>query len=161
MSQHTNRAACRPGSGVDPEIFFPVAEPGTMAHHLQTERAKDICRTCPVVSECLAWALESGQDFGVWGGMGEVERRSLRHPALLARHRAEVARRPAKALPSGHRARPTGRCAQCGNRAVLRQTGHLGAHPVSVRRGGGPCSGAGSLPMAEDRPGVDQTTVSV
>ena len=30
------------------------------------------------MSECLSWALESGQDSGIWGGMSEAERRSLR-----------------------------------------------------------------------------------
>ena len=36
--------------------------------------------------ECLAWALESGQDAGVWGGLSEDERRALKHRA--ARNRA-------------------------------------------------------------------------
>ena len=36
--------------------------------------------------ECLAWALESGQDAGVWGGLSEDERRALKRRA--ARNRA-------------------------------------------------------------------------
>ncbi|MBD4650932.1 WhiB family transcriptional regulator, partial [Xanthomonas citri pv. citri] len=28
--------------------------------------------------ECLAWALEAGQDHGVWGGMSEDERRAIK-----------------------------------------------------------------------------------
>ena len=32
----------------------------------------------PGVTECLAWALETGQDAGVWGGMSEDERRALK-----------------------------------------------------------------------------------
>ena len=38
---------------------------------------------------CLAWALESGQDAGVWGGLSEDERRALKRRA--ARNRARLA----------------------------------------------------------------------
>jgi WhiB family redox-sensing transcriptional regulator len=34
---------------------------------------------------CLAWALESGQDAGVWGGMSEDERRALKRRNARAR----------------------------------------------------------------------------
>lgn len=46
--------------------------------------AKAVCRTCPVVAECLADALDSKNDFGVWGGMTQRERRALlrRHPEV-------------------------------------------------------------------------------
>ena len=37
-----------------------------------------VCNRCPVTSQCLAWALETGQDAGVWGGMSEDERRALK-----------------------------------------------------------------------------------
>ena len=39
--------------------------------------AKSVCRGCPVVAECLADALDSRTDFGVWGGMTQRERRAL------------------------------------------------------------------------------------
>jgi WhiB family redox-sensing transcriptional regulator len=39
--------------------------------------AKTVCRGCPVVAECLADALDSRTDFGVWGGMTQRERRAL------------------------------------------------------------------------------------
>jgi WhiB family redox-sensing transcriptional regulator len=39
-----------------------------------------ICRRCPVRRECLAYALEQGDElYGVWGGLGSTERRGLRH----------------------------------------------------------------------------------
>src|SRR5690606_16229294 len=59
----------------DPELFFPVGASGPAL--LQIAEAKTVCRGCPVVTECLTWALESGQDAGVWGGMSEDERRAL------------------------------------------------------------------------------------
>ncbi len=66
----------------DPELFFPVGTSGQAS--LQTEQAKLICRRCPVVDECLAFAMETGQDAGVWGGLSERELRTRRR-GLLAR----------------------------------------------------------------------------
>jgi WhiB family transcriptional regulator, redox-sensing transcriptional regulator len=59
----------------DPELFFPVGTSGPAL--AQEGEAKAVCRRCPVVAECLAWAVSSGQDFGVWGGMSEGERREM------------------------------------------------------------------------------------
>lgn len=63
----------------DPELFFPVGETGPAL--LQTQEAKAVCRRCPVMEQCLQWALECGQDFGVWGGLSEGERRKVRRRA--------------------------------------------------------------------------------
>lgn len=79
-----HRAICR---DEDPELFFPVGTSGPAL--LQIAEAKTVCRTCPVVSECLTWALDSGQDAGVWGGMTEDERRALKR--RNARTRARTA----------------------------------------------------------------------
>ena len=66
-------AACREE---DPELFFPVGNSGPAL--LRITEAKAVCRRCPVNAECLNWALASGQDAGVWGGMSEDERRALK-----------------------------------------------------------------------------------
>lgn len=68
-----HHAACR---DEDPELFFPIGDSGPAL--VQIEDAKEVCRSCPVVDSCLRWALESGQDGGVWGGMSEDERRALK-----------------------------------------------------------------------------------
>jgi WhiB family redox-sensing transcriptional regulator len=40
--------------------------------------AKNMCFTCPVRSQCLQWALEHRQIWGIWGGRDEVDiRRTL------------------------------------------------------------------------------------
>jgi len=40
--------------------------------------AKNLCFSCPVRSECLQWALEHRQIWGIWGGKDEFEiRRTL------------------------------------------------------------------------------------
>jgi WhiB family redox-sensing transcriptional regulator len=52
----------------DPEAFFP--EKGG-----STREAKRICAACPVRDECLQYALENDERFGIWGGLSERERR--------------------------------------------------------------------------------------
>ncbi|MEW2178777.1 WhiB family transcriptional regulator [Streptomyces sp. NPDC005406] len=66
-------AACR---DADPDLFFPIGSTGPAL--VQTEEAKTVCQGCPVRQECLRWALENGQDAGVWGGLDETERRALK-----------------------------------------------------------------------------------
>lgn len=67
-----HHAACK---DEDPELFFPVGTSGPAL--LQITEAKSVCRRCPVVAECLTWAITTGQDFGIWGGMSEDERRAV------------------------------------------------------------------------------------
>ncbi|MEN3265572.1 MAG: WhiB family transcriptional regulator, redox-sensing transcriptional regulator [Pseudonocardia sp.] len=66
------RAACRTE---DPELFFPVGIAGPALDQLI--EAKSVCHRCPVAAECLAWALDTGQRAGVWGGLSEDERYQL------------------------------------------------------------------------------------
>lgn len=58
-------AACM----AEPEALFVT---GAAQH-----QAKLVCRTCPVVLDCLSAALDRREEYGVWGGMTERERRSL------------------------------------------------------------------------------------
>ncbi len=57
----------------DEVSFFPDAEDVAAI-----ARAKSICATCPVASECLSWAIETNQSEGIWGGHTSKERRSIR-----------------------------------------------------------------------------------
>jgi WhiB family transcriptional regulator, redox-sensing transcriptional regulator len=68
-----HKAACL---DEDPELFFPIGNTGPAL--LQIEEAKQVCRRCDVRDACLQWALEAGQDHGVWGGLSEDERRACR-----------------------------------------------------------------------------------
>lgn len=79
-----HRAACR---DEDPELFFPIGNTGPAL--AQIEEAKKVCARCEVAEPCLQWALESGQEAGVWGGMSEDERRALKR--RVARNRARMA----------------------------------------------------------------------
>ncbi|MFJ4898266.1 WhiB family transcriptional regulator [Streptomyces sp. NPDC088727] len=73
MQNWRERAACREE---DPDLFFPIGATGPAL--VQAEDAKAVCHGCPVRAECLRWALENGQDTGVWGGLDETERRALK-----------------------------------------------------------------------------------
>jgi WhiB family redox-sensing transcriptional regulator len=73
MSDWRHHALCR---DEDPELFFPIGTSGPAL--LQVEQAKAVCQRCSVTSECLQWALDSGQDAGVWGGLSEDERRLMK-----------------------------------------------------------------------------------
>lgn len=66
----------------DPELFFPIGNTGPAL--VQVAEAKAICRRCDVLQECLDWAVASGQDAGVWGGMSEDERRAFKRRATRA-----------------------------------------------------------------------------
>lgn len=41
------------------------------------------CSDCPVISECLEWALNTGQEYGVAGGRTSAERARLTKRLLL------------------------------------------------------------------------------
>jgi WhiB family redox-sensing transcriptional regulator len=62
------RAACLEA---DADSFFP--EKGG-----SSRPAKRVCSACIVRTECLAYALENDERFGIWGGMSERERRQLK-----------------------------------------------------------------------------------
>ena len=66
-------AACRHAD--DPELFFPIGSAGIAVTEIQ--RARAICDSCPVRQPCLTFALATHQEFGIWGGYDETERRLL------------------------------------------------------------------------------------
>lgn len=53
----------------DPEAYFP--DKGQHVNPL----ALITCRRCSIRAECLAYALDNGESYGVWGGASEKERR--------------------------------------------------------------------------------------
>jgi WhiB family redox-sensing transcriptional regulator len=57
----------------DPEEWFP--EKGS-----SSQKAKNICATCPVIDECLQFALDN-EEAGIWGGTSSRERRRMRRAA--------------------------------------------------------------------------------
>jgi WhiB family redox-sensing transcriptional regulator len=62
-----DRARC---AETDPDAFFPE-------HGESTREAEKVCAGCEVRAECLEFALDNNEAFGVWGGVPEHERHQL------------------------------------------------------------------------------------
>lgn len=73
-------AACADRPEVD---FFASPEAGE-----EVRRAKAICASCPVLDDCLAFAIETNQTDGIWGGHTSKERARLRRQWLQRLRRA-------------------------------------------------------------------------
>lgn len=69
-----NHALCR---GLAAELFFPAGQICTQGA-AQARAAKAVCQACPVRAACLEFSLAANQEFGIWGGLTEEERRPLR-----------------------------------------------------------------------------------
>jgi len=73
LAEQLAGARCR---GADAELFFGPADTETRVERMRRESAaKSMCRGCPAVLACRDHALEHGEVYGVWGGLGEQERR--------------------------------------------------------------------------------------
>ena len=72
MPSWTEEANCK---GADADIFFP--ERGA-----STRKAKSICRACSVQEDCLEFAIENSEKFGIWGGLSERERRRIKRQRI-------------------------------------------------------------------------------
>jgi WhiB family redox-sensing transcriptional regulator len=62
--------------GCPSEVFFPDGKRGHPLKRLE-DRAKEICRDCPVLSTCRNYALTAPEMHGVWGAMTALERARL------------------------------------------------------------------------------------
>ncbi|MEU9578764.1 WhiB family transcriptional regulator [Streptomyces chilikensis] len=61
---------------VGPDMFFPDSK-GAAVTYTEND-AKKVCRHCPVIKQCLEYAVTSGQEAGVWGGLNPRELKKLR-----------------------------------------------------------------------------------
>ena len=67
--------ACR---GLSADFFFHPDNERGRAKRVREDNAKAVCATCPVMAECLQWALDVGEPYGIWGGKSAAERLELR-----------------------------------------------------------------------------------
>jgi WhiB family redox-sensing transcriptional regulator len=65
--------ACR---SADPDLFFPVS--ASAGNRAQVAEARAVCASCLVRHQCLRFSIQTGQLYGIWGGMTEEER----YPAI-------------------------------------------------------------------------------
>lgn len=70
MADWKEQAACK---DVETSIFFPEGS-GAGSIKKTEALAKNICRRCPVVSECLMNALSNKEEHGIWGSFSSKER---------------------------------------------------------------------------------------
>lgn len=82
MATWYDTALCRE---VDPDFFFPVGD-GPLTQS-QTAHARGVCSECPVIAECLAFAL-SHLPEGIAGGTTPAERVALRRGHTVRRSAA-------------------------------------------------------------------------
>lgn len=68
------QAACRDRNA---ELFFHSDHERGPSRAMRTAKAKAVCGTCPVVVQCLAYALAQPEPYGIWGGLDEQERARL------------------------------------------------------------------------------------
>ena len=62
----------------DPTLFFGPNRFEPKRERLEREAAaKAVCATCPAMRECREYAVRNGEIYGVWGGLGEADRRAL------------------------------------------------------------------------------------
>lgn len=86
-----DEAACRTA---DPDLFFPKDHRRAVVP-LITMQAKAYCHACPVIDDCLRFALQRPESHGVWGGLDEDERQLIRR-----REQRRARRRAARASKS-------------------------------------------------------------
>ena len=67
------KAACR--THPHKAIWFPSLS----GNSRDAAEAKAICRDCEVRIACLDYALTANQQWGIWGGLSEEERKRIRH----------------------------------------------------------------------------------
>jgi WhiB family redox-sensing transcriptional regulator len=67
-----HQSACQTA---DPDLFFPIGFGDEVRRNIR--QAKEVCAVCPVRQECLDWAVDTRQLFGVWGGLAEDERQGF------------------------------------------------------------------------------------
>jgi WhiB family transcriptional regulator, redox-sensing transcriptional regulator len=58
----------------NPDVFFPEDFPDTDVRAVAVAMAKRMCNACPIKKECLTYAIESNQRFGIWAGTLASER---------------------------------------------------------------------------------------
>ncbi len=64
-------AACR---GTDTSAFYHPENERGPSRMRREMAAKAVCNGCPVLDNCLRWALAAREPYGVWGGLSTEER---------------------------------------------------------------------------------------
>lgn len=60
-----------------PELFYNGEDERKGIRRAKEREAKEVCAECPVLAQCREYALETGEPYGVWGGLTEMERHRI------------------------------------------------------------------------------------
>lgn len=71
-------------------VYWFFGEGDELAVHEQHERARMICYLCPVQLECLSYWLDTGEEFGIWGGLTVSQRKRYLTPMLRKKNERGV-----------------------------------------------------------------------
>jgi WhiB family redox-sensing transcriptional regulator len=96
-------------NAANPDAWFPVSE----ARALPV--AKALCAGCPVVNDCLAYALERPELEGIWGGTTDAQRARLRGDTSALPTRIQCG---TQAGVSAHKRRGEPKCRPCRDAAA-------------------------------------------
>jgi len=77
-----SRAACDQSTL---ELFFVPDDVPAREARRREQAAKRVCAGCPVRGQCLRYALDAGERYGVWGGLTAAERGQVPPPARTSR----------------------------------------------------------------------------
>jgi len=69
-----------PECGQVPDVFYPEE---TTQPSYSTKSALMICERCPIIDDCLSYALEAKEQHGIWGGMTAHQRNQLRRKSRI------------------------------------------------------------------------------
>ena len=61
-----------------PDIFFSDTEKKGKDKERYVRLAKEVCARCTIKDDCLLYALRNNEEFGIWGGLTEAERKELK-----------------------------------------------------------------------------------
>jgi WhiB family redox-sensing transcriptional regulator len=65
--------------GVETDLFYRIEEERNSTAYKYINAVRSICGRCPIQRDCLSYAFEH-ENFGVWGGLTSMERRSVGEP---------------------------------------------------------------------------------
>jgi WhiB family transcriptional regulator, redox-sensing transcriptional regulator len=76
---------------VNGDLDHDAWHPNTSAYNSDNIEAVRLCRTCPVVDQCLTFALTNNLEHGIFGGVSADERKAMRRKARVRVRKVEGA----------------------------------------------------------------------
>lgn len=70
-------ARCATGIHPDATQIYPDSFYAKDSEKRKKDRTKEFCNPCPVRLQCLQWALQHHEQWGIWGGLDSRQRNKL------------------------------------------------------------------------------------